>query len=311
MKKKAKVISVGNIALGGAGKTPHTIEITGEYLKRGEKPVILSLGYKGKLGYGMNVISDGKSVLHKPPMAADEPYMMALNCPGAAVITGKNRGESLLYAQKNFGSTLAVLDDGFQHRALKRDADVLLLDYENPVSTGLPFPFGYIRETPSAIGRADIIVFTRASGSRIPERAKKYVAGKPVFFSRTVTDKVVFPHGTLTLEDLKGTAAGAFSAVASNNAFRNGLSSAGIKITAFRSFRDHYAPAENTLEALIKKASAGGADFFLTTEKDFIKLPEKYREIFGYVKMEIEISEKDAFFRAIDGLLGVSSGHVS
>ena len=298
---ECKIISVGNISLGGAGKTPHTIEITKEYIKRGEKTVILSLGYKGKLGYDMNVISDGNVIYKKPPLAADEPYMMALNCPQAAVITGKNRAKSLYYATENFASTVAILDDGFQHRALKRDADILLLDYKNPISTGLPFPFGYLREMPSAITKADIIVFTRAEDYKTPERVKKYIAGKPVFFSRTITEKVIFADKIILLKDLKGATAAAFSAVASNNAFFNNISSAGIKIASFKGFRDHFAPAEKTLKSFIK--TANGADFFLTTEKDFVKLPRNYQKIFGYIKMEIEIYERDAFFRTIDALL--------
>ena len=99
--KGIKTISVGNIVMGGAGKTPHTLFIADELIKKGEKTAILSLGYKGKIGYDINVISDGNgNFFHHPPMAADEPYMMASNLPNAVVITGKKREISLEIAHR-------------------------------------------------------------------------------------------------------------------------------------------------------------------------------------------------------------------
>ena len=300
--RQMKVISVGNIIMGGAGKTPHTIEIVKEYINRGEKVVILSLGYKGKLGYETNVISDGVNVFHKPPLAADEPYMMALECPKAAVITGKNRALSLEYAKGNFGSTVAVLDDGFQYKGLKKNADILLLDYKRPISTGFPFPFGYLREMPSAIGRADIIVFTRAYSDKIPERVKKYINDKPVFFSQTVTDKIVINGKALQVADFKGVCAAAFSAVASNKSFYRSLEKNGINIINFKGFADHGVPSERALESFVDKAKKQGAQIFLTTQKDYVKLSDEYKNIFGYLKMEIEISHRNIFFDKITEL---------
>ena len=168
-----KTISVGNLVMGGAGKTPHTLLIAGEMIKKGEKVAILSLGYKGKVGYDINVISDGNGGLyHHPPMAADEPYMMAKNYPEAIVITGKKREQSLSLARDKYGATVAILDDGYQYKKLARDANILLLDHKRPISTGFPFPFGYLREFPSAINRSDIIIFTRAKNDNIPEYRK-------------------------------------------------------------------------------------------------------------------------------------------
>ena len=302
---KMKVISVGNIIMGGAGKTPHTITIANEYINRGEKVAILSLGYRGRLGYDTNVISDGNNIFHKPPFAADEPYMMALECNSASVITGKNRTLSMEYAQNNFGTTLAVLDDGFQYKPIKKDADILLLDHKNPISTGWPFPFGYLREMPYGIKRADIIIFTRSSNNNIPESTKKYIADKPVFFSRTVTDKIVIKNKILPITDFKGICAGAFSAVASNKSFLDSLKYAGINIVYFKGFRDHALLNEADLESIIKESKKNGSEFFITTQKDFVKIPDKYKDIFGYLKMEINIDHKDVFFNTLDGLIGI------
>ena len=114
-----KTISVGNLVMGGAGKTPHTLLIANEMIKRNEKVAILSLGYKGKIGYDNTVISDGLGNLyHHPPMAADEPYMMAKNNLEAIVITGKKREKSLEIARDTYGATVAVLDDGYQYKKL-------------------------------------------------------------------------------------------------------------------------------------------------------------------------------------------------
>ncbi|MDR2400816.1 MAG: tetraacyldisaccharide 4'-kinase, partial [Deferribacteraceae bacterium] len=178
------MVSVGNIAMGGTGKTPFTIFLAKLFAKTGKKTAVLSRGYKGGLGYSLRVISDGNEIYFTPPLAADEPYMMAQNLPGTIVITGKDRNKSFSYAMEHFSPPpeIFILDDGFQHRKMRRDADILLLDYSNPLSTGFIFPFGYLREFPSAIKRADILVFTRAAARRIPDKAAKYCADKPIFF---------------------------------------------------------------------------------------------------------------------------------
>lgn len=297
------VISVGNLAMGGAGKTPHTIAITNEYLKRGEKTAVLSLGYKGGIGYGVNVISDGKNILHSPPQAADEPYMIGINCPGAVVITGKCRHEAAILARDEFGCHIAVLDDGFQYGKLERDANILLLDWKKPFSTGFPFPFGYLREFPSACRRADIIIFTRADNELIPEKAKKYTEDKPIFFSKPITDKIVLNKDVFTRGELKNKKAAAFSAVASNKAFLKALEALELEVVYFKGFRDHAFLNEETVEKIIGEGTKNGAELFITTEKDFVKLNKTYRNIFGYLKMEIEMNNRPIFFKMLSGLI--------
>lgn len=298
-----KTISVGNIIMGGAGKTPHTLLIADELIKKGEKTAILSLGYKGKLGYDVNVISDGKgNFFHHPPMAADEPYMMAKNLPNAVVITGKKRELSLEIARDKFGATAAILDDGYQYKKLQRDVNILLLDHKRPISTGFPFPFGYLREFPSGISRADIIVFTRALNNNIPESVKGFINKQSIYFSNTVFNRVILKNEEIELKYLKGAAVAAYSAVANNDAFYNTLHNAGLDLKFFAGFSDHKLLLEKSINGILSQGRKKGAVMFITTEKDFVKLPAEYQSIFGYLKMDIELSNKDAFINEIESL---------
>lgn len=289
--------------MGGAGKTPHTIAIAKKYTADGEKVAVVSLGYKGGIGYGINIVSDGEKIYLKPPAAADEPYMIALNCPQVVVITGKKREESIAIARDKFGCTTAILDDGFQYKKLERDANILLLDHKNPISTGFPFPFGYLREPPSAASRADIIIFTRSSNCIVPEKVKKYIKNKPIFFSKTVMTKIVFKGEEVGAEVFKNKKTAAFSAVASNKSFHNSLLELGLDVVKFKGFRDHTLLTDKTLEKIVNNGSIDGAELFITTEKDFVKLSEKYQKIFGYLKMEIEIENRDSFFNTLNSFL--------
>lgn len=304
MKNKGiAVISVGNLVMGGAGKTPHTIAIAKEYMRRDKKVAIISLGYKGRLGYNINVISDGKEFFHKPPIASDEPFMIGVNCPGAVVITGKRREESIALARDKFGCHIAILDDGFQYKKAERDANILLLDHQNPISTGFPFPFGYLREFPSAATRADIVIFTRAVNNNIPQKAQKYIIDIPVFFSSMITDTIIFEGKEYSSDYLRGRKVAAFSGVASNLSFKNSLLSLALNVVYFKGFQDHSLPNGDCLEKIIANGNANGAEFFVTTEKDFVKLEKRYQSLFGYLKMEIDIKNSDGFFATLNNLI--------
>lgn len=303
MINNTKVISIGNIVLGGAGKTPHTIEIANQFVKDGKKTAILSLGYKGKLGYQLNVISDGNKIFYKPPLAGDEPYMMATQCPNVAIITGKSRQLSLDYAVKNFGTNIAILDDGFQHNKIKKDVEILLLDYKNPISTGFIFPFGYLRQMPQAIKKADIIIFTRSSKDIIPEKTKRYIDTPHIFFSKTKTENIVFQNNIYNKDDLKGANVFAYSAVANNKSFYNSLIELGTNVTFFKGFRDHNLPPIRFIENLIENSHKNNIDFIVTTQKDFVKLPEKYQSYFSYLKMDIDIINRQLFFDTLNNMI--------
>ncbi len=302
-----KTISVGNLAMGGTGKTPHTLLIAEEMIKKGEKVAVLSLGYKGKLGYDTNLISDGLGNLyHHPPMAADEPYMMAKECPKAVVITGKKREKSLALARDKYGATVAVLDDGYQYKKLKRDANILLLDHKRPISTGFPFPFGYLREFPFAISRSDIIVFTRAANDNIPDSVKGLINKQSIYFSNTIFKRIVLNKEEIELQYLKDAKICAYSGIANNDTFYNTLHNTGLDVVFFAGFSDHVHLSEQTINGIITQGKSKGASLFITTEKDFVKLPLEYQQVFGYLKMDIELNNKKGFFNDIEKLVSKS-----
>lgn len=295
-----KVISVGNISLGGTGKTPFTIKLTNHFLSKGLKVCVLSRGYKGKIGLDTNVISDGEKILIEPPLAADEPYMIALNCKGAIVITGKERTESAAYAMKHFRPDIFILDDGFQHKRMHRDLDILLLDHKRPISTGLPFPFGYLREFPKGVRRADIIVFTRAEEFETPSCAVPLVKGKPVFFSNIAFKGIQTPEGLLSAEDMAGRRALGFAGIAGSGRFFSFLDHKGINIYKRRHFRDHQHYDDQTLDKLEVMAEHYRLDTIITTQKDYVKIPNNRKHKYSYAEIDLIINDETAFFKEVE-----------
>jgi tetraacyldisaccharide 4'-kinase len=295
-----KVISVGNISLGGTGKTPFTIRLTNYFLAQGKKVCVLSRGYKGKIGLGTNVISDGENILIKPPLAADEPYMIAENCKGAIVITGRERADSAAYAMEHFKPDLFILDDGFQHKRMHRDLDILLLDYRKPISTGLPFPFGYLREFPKGIRRADIIVFTRADNNEVPSNVVPLVKDKPVFFSNIEFKGIRTADGQLlSSEDMMGKKCLGFSGIAGGGRFFAFLYENGINVVKNRQFPDHMHYCCKTLDRLEDIVEHYKLDMIVTTQKDFVKISEDRRHKYAYAEIDIALNDEEGFFGEI------------
>ena len=295
----AKIISIGNISLGGTGKTPFAIMVAKHFIEQGKKVCVLSRGYRGKIGYDTAVISDGENILIGPDMAADEPYMIAVNCPGAIVITGKERKESYDYAEREFKPDVYILDDGFQHKRMKRDIDICLLDHKRPVSTGWMFPFGYLREPASAIERADIVIFTRAEDETIPAKTAKYLKDKPVFFSNIKFAGLYDDDGKKDIE-YQGKTAYAFCGIAAPFKFFNFLRSLGIKIVRTKIFGDHHKYLDREGYSIMKRAEELEADLVVTTEKDYVKLTEDMKQDMLYVKIDIDLKNSERFFQILD-----------
>ena len=158
-KVDAFVISIGNFTTGGVGKTPVVAEIAKYLVDKGEKVAIVSRGYGGKLDNKIvNVISDGINLYHKADMAGDEPYWLAVNLNMCAVLTCSNRYKACKYAIENLGVTKIILDDGFQHRKLHRDLDIVLIDSEKTFGNQNLLPAGPLREDDSAFKRIDKLV---------------------------------------------------------------------------------------------------------------------------------------------------------
>lgn len=188
------VVSIGNIAVGGAGKTPATILVAGMLLKEGWKPAVVSRGY-GRHGRGVLVVSDGVRVLAKPREAGDEPYLTALSLPGVAVVVGADRYSACVRAIRECGCDSVVLDDGFQHLKLGRDVDIVAVDATAPF--GPLLPAGRFREPATALRRANLIILTRVDqcgdGALLSLRSAlaKVCPGIPIVESRHAPTGIV------------------------------------------------------------------------------------------------------------------------
>ena len=159
------VISVGNLTVGGTGKTPMTLYLARWFMDRGKRVVILSRGYGGSLEGTIRIVADGSTILLSPGDAGDEPYLLANSLPGVMVVIGSDRYQAGCLALERLNPDIFILDDGFQHLRLKRDLNLLLLDCEKPFGNGRTLPAGILREPVSAIERADLVIFTRCNGN--------------------------------------------------------------------------------------------------------------------------------------------------
>ncbi|MDQ5984384.1 MAG: Tetraacyldisaccharide 4'-kinase [Syntrophus sp. SKADARSKE-3] len=275
------VISVGNITVGGTGKTPAVIMIARMLSDQGRRPAVLSRGYGGATRAPVNIASDGKSILMTPEDAGDEPVLMARKLPDIPVLTGPGRYFTGKAAIDRFGVDVLVLDDAFQHRKIHRDINILLLDSHSPVGNGLTLPAGPLREPLSALRRADIIIATGMTdglhpSAAIPDILKKEAPKRsvPVFHgSHCPVDLVWATSGeSVPLDALQGRKILAFSGIARPDGFRRTIEAAGGRITSFLTYADHHAYTERDIYDINSAARRDEAEFIVTTEKDGVKL---------------------------------------
>lgn len=296
VKLSRPVISVGNLTVGGTGKTPCVI-LLGQLLGRlGFQPAVISRGYGGKSPVPVNIVSDGKSILLSAQDAGDEPLLIARALPGIPVITGASRALTGQAAIDRFGAQVLVCDDAFQHRRIARDIDIVLLDAERPLGNGHLLPRGELRESIEGLRRADCLILTRCDNvcPLHPDIAKIVeAAGIPVFRAAHRFRDLVRPSDN-TAEppaDLRGKKVCAFSGIARPESFRKLLHEAGAEILSFIDFPDHYAYDHRDLEELERFFRSLAADYWVTTEKDAMRLAP-YPDFAGRIlilRVEMEI----------------------
>ncbi len=271
-----RVVSVGNITVGGVGKTPVVEFIARRLKERGLGVAVLSRGYKGKKRSDVNVVCDGENILLGPDEAGDEPYMLARRLEGIPVLVGTDRSKLGMYAVDRYRVDAAILDDGYQHLGLKRDLDILVVDGERGFGNGLLFPRGPLREPLSEIRRAKIILVNKVS-SRTPEivnRIKAIHPGPSLFQStyRAVRLVSLWSGSEEDLKRLAGTKVVALAAIAHPASFTNLLTSLGADVTREVSFEDHHHYTVEEIESVMEEAGTAGAELIVTTEKDAVKL---------------------------------------
>ncbi|MBI3326500.1 MAG: tetraacyldisaccharide 4'-kinase [Nitrospinae bacterium] len=273
---RCRVLSVGNLTLGGTGKTPLVEAIATLLRTHGYRVAVLSRGYGRRCQKPITVVSDGEKRLVSPEVAGDEPFLLAEHLPGVPVLVGNDRYITGMHAVERFGVEVVVLDDGFQHMQLARDLDILLLDAARPLGNGRLFPRGDLRELPSALSRADLIVFTRWEPGTLvllsPLRLPHPVP--PLFCSQhePADLRVLQDGGTLPLASLKDRRILAFCGIGAPESFRRTLNRLGATVVAFLSFPDHHPYTQPELDDLARTAAAHGAEALVTTEKDGIRL---------------------------------------
>jgi tetraacyldisaccharide 4'-kinase len=286
------VVSVGNITLGGTGKTPTVAWIAGYLMGRGKRVVVLSRGYGGSAAGELRVVSDGKSILVGPEEAGDEPCLLAGKLPGLMVVIGADRYRAGLHALEELQPDLVLLDDGFQHLRLKRDLNILLLDATRPFASGYTLPGGMLREPVSAAGRADLVVYTRCpEGAPGPDLFPE----KPCLWTKHQFSGIVPLAGGQPggFEAAKQARVMAFSGIADPEAFFSGLEAIGVMPVTTISFPDHTPYGEAEVAAILRLKVASRSTVLLTTQKDAVKLVPYSEKLAGCFAVVLDLACED------------------
>ncbi len=308
------VVVVGNLTVGGTGKTPVVEKFARALRDRGRKVAILSRGYKSKapplwkkFWYWLThteeppprIVSDGTRVLLDSEQAGDEPFMLASNLPGVIVLVDKNRVKAGAFAIKKFGCDTLVLDDGFQYLPLKGRLNLLLVDKTNPFGNGHLLPRGILREPIKHLRRASYVFLTKSNGQRDPElealiqRHNPGVdliecAHRPQYLQRFGVAPEA-PGAREPLAFLKGRRVVAFSGIATPESFEKFLRDLGALIVGRERFLDHYRYADEDFAALFALAQAERADCLITTEKDAVRIPTNLARPLPLFHLRLEI----------------------
>ncbi|MGD9680854.1 MAG: tetraacyldisaccharide 4'-kinase [Candidatus Obscuribacterales bacterium] len=275
----APVVSIGNITVGGTGKTPVTIDIARRLIALGLKPAILSRGYKRQSREHLVVVSDGKTLQVDCRQAGDEPFMMAKAVPEAAVISCSSRIESSRIAVEQLGCNILVLDDGFQHIQLERDLDIVLVDYNDDLEQECVLPAGRLREPLSGMRRATDIVITKVPGAPDENRLRKLESAITSLAPRARLSSARFlpsglsgSSGDHSLEMLSGKKVICVSGIARPESFRNTLTGLGAEIAGSAEYGDHYWFDSSDIDHILELRKERGADLIVTTSKDFVRM---------------------------------------
>ena len=283
-----QVISIGNVTAGGTGKTPVTEIFARTLAAEGRKVAILSRGYRRKEAPWWRrlftqviepplVVSDGRHVLHDAATGGDEPYMLASNLPGVAVVVDRNRVKAGRYAVKRLGCNTIILDDGFQYQKLKHSVEVVLVDATNPFGNGNMLPRGVLREPARHLKRADIIFLTKCRGdvSAVKAEVRKHNRTAEIVecnhAPRVLKD--VWSREEHPLDWLKGKTVCSLSGIASPKGFENSLRRLGAKVVWCERYADHHRYDSSEILYALNRTADMGADALVTTEKDAVRFP--------------------------------------
>lgn len=285
-----RVISLGNITVGGTGKTPTAQKLAAIIRDMGFKIAVLNRGYRSEWQGEVGVVSDGRHIYMTAGEAGDEAYLLAKNLPGVPVLIGKNRVLSGKYAIEKFGADVVILDDGYQHWQLARDFDIVLIDALNIFGNSYLLPRGTLREPLRNLDRADAVLLTRVDQSHNDASATIRSTLARYNDKAIIVESVHSPQGFSEVENwykdatadilppdtLCGAKILAFSGIGNPSSFEQTLSGLGVELIAAVRYPDHYDYSMTQMQRLMQQAFDVGADALVTTEKDAVKIPAEF-----------------------------------
>ena len=305
------VVVVGNLTVGGTGKTPVVEMFARALSQRGRKVAILSRGYKSKADGTLSkiirwfthgeapkprVVSDGKNLLLDSERGGDEPYMLARNLPNVAVVVDKNRVRAGHYAITELGADTLILDDGFQYLPLRGQIHLLLVDKTNPFGNCNMLPRGILREPISHINRASYVFLTKSDGKKDPNIERTIREYNPtveiIECNHKLTSLVDFNTAEVNpLSIVEGKQVACFCAIAMPESFEKLLKKLGANIVYKKWFLDHHRFNQAELDKFFSDAKNANAEMVITTEKDSVRISSDFDGglPFYYTKLEIEI----------------------
>jgi tetraacyldisaccharide 4'-kinase len=309
-KVSVPVISVGNITVGGTGKTPLVKWLAERLADSGRRVCILSRGYRRENAKQQVFVSDGEQILSDVAHSGDEAMMLAQSLLGkSAVVCDANRVAAAAWAIQHLKSDVLLLDDGFQHRRLERDLDFVTIDATNPFGNGRLLPAGILREPVNNLNRADCIVLTRVSDQVRPGLMERLgiVTGAPVVESRTTIKNIRRLDEKESVDEVTvlDRPLVAFCAIGNSNAFFDQLRTAHLDIRHEKAFRDHHKYSQVDIDRLIELAASSGAHALITTEKDSVKLEALHLQLPCYVaQIAVEISDTTKLLELVERAIG-------
>ncbi|MDW7771713.1 MAG: tetraacyldisaccharide 4'-kinase [Desulfobulbaceae bacterium] len=310
------VISIGNLTLGGTGKTPVVRLLAGLLKDWGWSPAVISRGYGGVSKERVNIVSTGEQPLLEASFVGDEPRFLAESLEGVAILTGAVRKYP---AQKAvaLGSDVLILDDGFQHLALARTVDLVLFNADTLAGNSRVFPGGDLREPVKALQRCTGFIITGVN-DRNRKRAESFAGllsgrfpGRPVFLAQyrvktIIKYEVDGKRSALSKENIKGISFYGFSGIAHPENFQQSMEDIGLNVKGFKSFSDHYHYRESDMRRLCRLGEEAGANALITTEKDMVKLHGLSRSMPLYTVGMEAVMDKD-FHDYLQSILAVKS----
>ena len=299
-----KIISVGNITAGGTGKTPMVIYLVEKLKERGKRVAILSRGY-GRKTAGTQLVTDGKTPVDDWRNFGDEPTLMAEKLKGTPIVVDENRYRGGLFLVDKFKPDVIILDDGFQHRSLDRNIDIVLLNSQDERRDYKLIPYGKLREPIKHLKRADILVFTKTNITNpspyLINMSEKF--SLPTIKSHIRVGNTLY-NGNKSTPVNKNKKTIAVSALGDQRGFHKTLEQIGVAIVEKITFLDHHDYVQKDIEKIIDKAETHNADIIVTTEKDLVKL-KKYNfgeyELFSLpIQFQIESKSETELFNYIE-----------